>query len=63
MRKISLCAVAAALIATGLGVWAASPTTARVSPSMGQGIDPLQVMMNAKGLATAEFVDYTFVFH
>jgi hypothetical protein len=34
-----------------------------VAPSLGQGIDPHQVMMNTKGLATAEFVDYTFVFH
>jgi hypothetical protein len=62
MRKASLFAVTAAVIATGLGVWVTSPTKARV-PSIGQGIDPLQVMMNAKGLATAELVDYTFVFH
>jgi hypothetical protein len=38
-------------------------TNARVAPSMVQGIEPLQLMMNAKGLATAEFADYTFVFH
>jgi len=63
MRKTTLFAVAAALIATGLGVWAASPTNARVSRSMGQGIQSFQLMVNAKGLPTAEFVDYTFVFH
>jgi hypothetical protein len=63
MRKISLCAVATALIATGLGVWAASPTTARVSPSMGQGIETFEIMLNAKGLPTQAFADYTFVFH
>ena len=63
MRKISLCAVAAALIATGLGIWAASPTTARVSPSMGQGIETFEIMPNAKGLPTQAFADYTFVFH
>jgi hypothetical protein len=62
MRKISLFAVAAALIATGFGVWAASPTNARVSPSIGQGIQPFQLMVNAKGLPTEEFADYTFVF-
>ena len=62
MRKISLCAIAAAMVAIGFGVWTAS-TSARVAPSLGQGIDPHQVMMNTKGLATAEFVDYTFVFH
>jgi hypothetical protein len=61
MRKITLLAVVAAVIATGCGVWAAAPTNARV-PSTSQGIDPHQVMMNTKGLATAELVDYTFVF-
>ena len=44
-------------------VWATSATNARVSPAMGQGIEPLQPMMNAKGLAVAELADYTFVFH
>jgi hypothetical protein len=62
MRKITLFAVAAAVIATGFGVWAAAPTSARISPSMSQGIEPLQIMMNAKGLPTVEFADYTFVF-
>jgi hypothetical protein len=61
MREISLFAVAAALIATGFGIWAASPTNARV-PSMGQGIEPLQLMMGANNLPTVEFADYTFVF-
>jgi hypothetical protein len=62
MTKATLSAVAAAaLIATGLGVWAASPTNARV-PSTGPGIEPLQLMTNANGLSTEEFVDYTFVF-
>ena len=61
MRKTTLFAVAAALIVTGFGVWAASP--ARVSPSMGQGIKPFQLMVNAKDLSRAEFVGYTFVFH
>src|SRR6266545_2366786 len=63
MRTIRLFAIAAAMVATGVGVWAASTTNARVAPSMVQGIEPLQLMMNAKGLATAEFADYTFVFH
>jgi len=30
---------------------------------MGQGVEPLHLMMNAKGLAVAELADYTFVFH
>ena len=62
MGKIKLFAVAAALIATGFGVWAASPTNARVSPSIGQGIQPFQLMVNAKGLPNEEFAYYTFVF-
>jgi hypothetical protein len=62
MHKISLLAVAA-VIATGFGVWAASNTSARVAPPMGQGIEPFQIMMNAKEVPTAEFADYTFVFH
>jgi hypothetical protein len=48
MRKITLFAVAAAVIATGFGVWAAAPTSARVTPSMSQGIEPLELMKNAK---------------
>jgi hypothetical protein len=62
MGKIKLFAVAAALIATGFGVWAASPANAPVSPSIGQGIQPFQLMVNAKGLPTEEFAYYTFVF-
>jgi hypothetical protein len=62
MRKITLFAVAAAVIATWVfGVWAASPTNAR-APSTSRGIEPLQLMMNAKGLPPVEFADYTFVF-
>jgi hypothetical protein len=61
IRKTTLFAVVAAVIVTGFGVWAASPTNARI-PSMGQGIEPFQLMMNAKGLPTEEFADYTFVF-
>jgi hypothetical protein len=61
MRKTTLFVVAAAVIATGFGLWAASPTNARV-PSTGQGIEPFQLMMNTKGLPTVEFADYTFVY-
>jgi hypothetical protein len=58
-----LLAVTAAVIATSFGVWAASPANAPASPSIAQGIQPLQIMKNAKGLATAEFYDHGFVFH
>ena len=60
MRKTSLFALAAAVIATGFGVWAASPTNAG-APSMGQGIEPFEFMLNANNLPTIEFADYTFV--
>jgi hypothetical protein len=30
---------------------------------MSQAIEPFQLMMNAKGLATAGFYDHGFVFH
>jgi hypothetical protein len=62
MRKTTPFAVAgAALIAAGFGMWAAAPTNATV-PTTGQGIDTLQLTMNAKGFPTQEFADYTFVF-
>ena len=63
MRKISLCATAAAMVAIGFGVWNASTGTRLVAPSLVQGIEGIdshQVMMNTKGLATAKLVDYTF---
>jgi hypothetical protein len=63
MRKITLFAVAAAVIATGFGVWAAAPTSARIAPLHSQGIEPLQLMLAAKGLPTAEAYDHGFVFH
>ena len=63
MRKTILFAVAATLIVIGFGLWAASPAKTPVSPSIGQGIEPHQLMVNAKDLSRAEFVDYTFVFH
>ena len=62
MRKTIVFSVAAALFAIGFGVWAASPAKAPVSPSIVQGIEPLQMMVNAKELPTVEFADYTFVF-
>ena len=61
MRNISLFVVAAAAIGTGFGVWAASPTNAG-APSMGQTIEPFQLILNANNLPTTVFADYTFVF-
>jgi hypothetical protein len=59
MRKISM--FAAALILIGIGAWAVT-THEHVAASTPAGIDPLQMMANAKGLAPTPYVDYTFVF-
>jgi hypothetical protein len=61
MRKVNLFAVSAVMLAIGFGVWAGSPTKAR-APSLSQGIEPFQLMMNAKELPTVELADNTFVF-
>jgi hypothetical protein len=52
MRTISLCAIAAAVVAIGLKVWAA-PTTTPVIPLVGQGVDPFPIMTNTTGPAPA----------
>jgi hypothetical protein len=62
MPKTAMFGFAPALIAIGFGVWAVSPANTPVSPSLGQGIEPLQIMVNAKELPVVELVDYTFVF-
>ena len=63
MRKICPFAVAAALILAGVAVWVGSATSARVHAPVGAVVDPSQLMMNAKDLPSAEFVDHTFVFN
>jgi hypothetical protein len=62
MRKISLFAVAAALILAGVGSWAASTPQARVDTPPGPGVDTFQLTMNARDLPTEHWVDYSFVF-
>jgi len=62
MPKTAMFGFAPALIAIGFGVWAASPANEPAYPSIVQGIEPLQMMVNANELPTVEFVDYTFVF-
>jgi hypothetical protein len=60
MRKISM--FAAALVLIGIGAWAVT-TNERVAASTPAGIDPLQMMANARGLASTQYVDYTFIFN
>ena len=59
MRKISM--FAAALVLIGIGTWAVT-INQRVAASTPAGIDPLQMMANAKDLPSTHYVDYTFVF-
>ena len=63
MRKISLFAVAGALIVAGVGGWAASTTNARVATSTGVGIEPFQIMKNAKLLPAQHYDDFSLVFN
>ena len=51
MRNTALFAFAPGLIAIGFGVWAVSPANTPASPSLGQGIEPLQIMVKRKGTA------------
>ena len=50
MRNTALFGFTPALIAIGFGVWAATPANAPASPSISQGIEPFQMMVNAKEL-------------
>jgi hypothetical protein len=59
MRKIGM--FAAALILIAVGAWAVT-TTPRVVASTPVGIDPLQVMSNARDLPSEHYVDYTLIF-
>jgi hypothetical protein len=44
MRKISLCAITAAMVAIGFGVWNVSTRARVVAPPLGQGIDSIAAM-------------------
>ena len=60
MRKISM--FAAALLLIGIGAWAVT-TNQRVAASTPAGIDPLQMMGNAKDLPVTQYVDYSLIFN
>jgi hypothetical protein len=63
MRKISLFAVATALILAGVGAWATSTPHARLDTSAEAGVDPGQILMNTRDLPTEHYVDYSVVFN
>ena len=60
MRKISM--FAAALILIAVGAWAIT-TPPRVVASTPVGIDPFQMMTNARDLTAAHYVDYSVIFN
>jgi hypothetical protein len=62
MRKISFFTVAATCLATGFGVWGASITNARIAPSIGDGIEPLQTTTNANQLSAQHYDEFSLVF-
>jgi hypothetical protein len=64
MRKISLFAVAAAVILAGVGAWATSTTKARVAPVDVEVKSPsiLELTIRAGDLPTAHYEDYSLVF-
>lgn len=62
MRKVYLSAVAGALILGGIGAGVAAASYARVHAPVGAVIDPSQMIMNAKDLPAADFVDLTLIF-
>ena len=53
---------AAALIVIALGAWAIT-TTPRVVASTPVGIDPFQIMTNARDLPATHYVDYSLIFN
>jgi hypothetical protein len=65
MRKTgSFAVVAAALILAGIGGWGASNTqAARVATATSIGINPFQMMTNARHLDTDLYQDFSLVFH
>jgi len=62
MRKTMLFPVAGALILAGIAGWAATNTQARVVTLAGHEIDPLQIMVSAKGLPVSRYKDLSLVF-
>ena len=60
MRKISM--FVAALVLIGIGAWSLT-TNERVDAAIPVGMDPLQMMENAKGLPSTQIVDYSVIFN
>jgi hypothetical protein len=67
MRKTNLFAVAAAaLIIAGIGKWASSTIHARGTSAVipiSISMDPFKVTLNATGLPTSQYDDYSLIFN
>ena len=55
-------AAAAALILAGFGGWAALTAPASVAAPTGVGVDPMQMMLNAKDSPTGQYPDLSLVY-
>jgi hypothetical protein len=63
MHKTKLFGIgAAAFVLAGVAGWVASTPQASVAAPIEVRLDTLQMMMNAKDLATERFQDFTFAF-
>jgi hypothetical protein len=51
------------LILAGIGGWAASNTQARVATATSIGINPFEMMRNAKHLPTEHYQDFSMLFY
>jgi hypothetical protein len=62
MHKIRLVAAAATSLAIGFGIWANSIADTRVATSIANGIEPFQIMSNAKQLPAQDYDDFSLFF-
>jgi len=64
MRKISFFSgVVAVLVLIGVGTWLGAGMWTSTTALAGSAVDPLAVMMGAKGLPTSLYDDYSLVFN
>jgi hypothetical protein len=63
MRKISLFGVVTVLVLIGVGTWLGTGTRTSTSAFAASAVDPLAVMIGAKGLSTSHYDDYSLMFN
>jgi hypothetical protein len=63
MRKTTSLAIVGGLLLAGAVGWAATGTQARVVAPTGGGIDPLQMMTEARDLPAPQYTDFSVIFN